>query len=582
MSTSVDTSTSGDAATVDQRDSRGRRAWTLAAAGLVLGLLVTLAPSDAIARWLVGPGSDLLDRVVTGVHTFKILLLIHLAGLPLLARWFRSMPPGRPLIARIRRREPISPTTIGLLLVFLAAGLALRLIDLGNGLWHDEINTLLEFGRMPVREIIATYTSQNQHVLYSVLSAVSFSIFGESSWALRLPAALFGAASLGAVFWFGSLVTSRREALLATLLLTVSYHHLWFSQNARGYTGMLLLALIASGLLVKLLAGGARRSWPLVLGYAITMALAVWIHLTAAFIAIAHLIIWGWLAIRNRQRMHGAWPWAPAIAIVLAGSLTLLLYSLVLPQMMRTLFTPAVEMPGETPWQNPLWLIAETLRGASRGLPGGWFGLAGGLAVATAGTIAFMRRSVTVAMLMILPGIVTAAVMIATAHNLWPRFFFFAAGFAVLIAVRGTFVLVDLLPVTGRMSRRIATIAMTLAAAASATTIPRAWAPKQDYERAYDYVMNEAEADDAIVSVGAATYAYNDWLLRNLMTVRNTNELAHIEQTHQRTWVLYTMPDYLAGAAPDLLARIESDEYREIVAFPGTIAGGTVHVMMKR
>jgi mannosyltransferase len=581
MSVFVDASTRADTAVVDERDPRNRRSRNLAIAGAVVGLLLFLVPSRPVAVFLVGADSTLLERVVPGVLAFKAILLIHLVGLPLLARWLRSMSPGQSLIPRTRRREPFSPSMIGLLLLLLATGLVLRFIDLDDGLWHDEIATLVDHSRLPLREIIATYTAQNQHILYSVLTALSFSVFGESTWALRLPAAVLGVASLGATYWFGSLVVSRREALLATALLTLSYHHVWFSQNARGYTGMLLFALIATGLLVKLLNGSGRRVWPLVIGYAITMALAVWIHLTAAFIAIAHVLVWGRLAIRERRRMRGAWPWGPAIAIVLAGSFTVLLHSLILPQMPQTLFTPAVELPGGTPWKNPLWLVAETMRGASRGLPGGWFGLVGGLAVATAGTIAFMRRSVTIALVMILPCVVTAVAMIATAHNLWPRFFFFAAGFAVLIAVRGTFVLVDLLPLSKRVSRRVATAALVLVAAVSATTIPRAWAPKQDYERALDFVIGEAQAGDAIVSTGAAAYAYDRWLLRNVLTVDNGSELVQIERAHPRTWVLYSLPDYLAGSAPDLMARLES-QYREVIAFPGTIAGGTVHVMLKR
>jgi hypothetical protein len=58
-------------------------------------------------------------------------------------------------------------------------------------------------------------------------------------------------------------------------------------------------------------------------------------------------------------------------------------------------------------------------------------------------------------------------------------------------------------------------------------------------------------------------------------------ELEQAERDGSRTWLLYTMPEHLAGQAPGLWSRIESD-YREVLAFPGTIAGGTVHVMMRR
>src|SRR5262249_10083457 len=135
----------------------------------------------------------------------------------------------------------------------VVCALGLRLYDLGDGLWYDEIRTLVGYVRQPVGVIVSTFESQNQHLLYSLLARLSVAVLGESAWSLRLPAAVFGAASIWAAYWFGRLVTGRREALLAAGLLTFSYHHVWFSQNARGYSGLLCLTLVASGLFLRLL-----------------------------------------------------------------------------------------------------------------------------------------------------------------------------------------------------------------------------------------------------------------------------------------------------------------------------------------
>ena len=61
--------------------------------------------------------------------------------------------------------------------------------------------TLVEFVRLPVREIVTTYTSLNNHVLYSLLAHASVGLFGESAWTLRLPAVLFGIASIWLLWW---------------------------------------------------------------------------------------------------------------------------------------------------------------------------------------------------------------------------------------------------------------------------------------------------------------------------------------------------------------------------------------------
>jgi uncharacterized membrane protein len=46
-------------------------------------------------------------------------------------------------------------------------------------------------------------------------------------------------ASIGALYLLGRAVAGPTEALFAAALMTVAYHHVWFSQNARGYSGLL-------------------------------------------------------------------------------------------------------------------------------------------------------------------------------------------------------------------------------------------------------------------------------------------------------------------------------------------------------
>jgi hypothetical protein len=60
--------------------------------------------------------------------------------------------------------------------------------------------------------------------------------------------------------------------------LEVSYHHVWFSQNARGYTGLLFFGLLATWLLVRALRQPTARVW---LGFGLCLALSMYIHLTA-------------------------------------------------------------------------------------------------------------------------------------------------------------------------------------------------------------------------------------------------------------------------------------------------------------
>ncbi len=129
----------------------------------------------------------------------------------------------------------------------LLVSMAVRLYQLGSGLWFDEIMTLKEYARLPYLEIVTRFKSENQHFLYSLLAHSSILLFGESAWSLRLPAVLFGVGSIWAVYMLGAEVTDRKQAFLASALLAFSYHHLWFSQNARGYTGLLFWTSYQAG-----------------------------------------------------------------------------------------------------------------------------------------------------------------------------------------------------------------------------------------------------------------------------------------------------------------------------------------------
>ena len=159
-----------------------------------------------------------------------------------------------------------------ILLAFVAAAFVLRLPGhLNSGLWFDEIWLLRDSVRVPLATLLTRFESDNNHPLYSLAAWLSTHALGEAAWSLRLPAVLFGVASIGMMWRFADRVAPRSEALLATTLLTVSYHHVWFSQNARGYTMLLFWTLAATHFLVASYESGHRRDW---IAYGVCTALA--------------------------------------------------------------------------------------------------------------------------------------------------------------------------------------------------------------------------------------------------------------------------------------------------------------------
>jgi mannosyltransferase len=117
------------------------------------------------------------------------------------------------------------------LIAIAAVAAVLRAISLNDGLWFDEILTLVLFARPPLERIVTEYPNSNNHPLYSILAHVSMAGFGEHAWSLRLPAMIFGVAAVPAVYAVARLVSDRRESLLAAALMAVSYHAVWFRRT---------------------------------------------------------------------------------------------------------------------------------------------------------------------------------------------------------------------------------------------------------------------------------------------------------------------------------------------------------------
>jgi hypothetical protein len=546
---------------------------TLIGAG-VLALLAVVLPPRFTAALLAGNAEAVhVARVYAGVWVFKALLLCHGIGWIVLARWTRTPPRIRPLIA-----QPQTPPSARPLVLFVLLGIAavLRLVNLDAGLWYDEITTLVEQVRAPLGDILSRFATQNQHPVYSLLARGTFALFGESETTLRLPAALLGVGSLAALYAFAVRVTTRGEALLATALLTVSYHHVWFSQNARGYTGLMLFALAGTALLADLLRQNEWPGWRPYVVYAAVMALGVYTHLTAAFVIIAHAAIVFVLLARAR-RQNGQWTNLPlVVALVLAGTLSLQLYAFMLPQMPDTLFFRESPILSAA-WKSPFWLFAEAARGLQAGVPGGWPVIIAAMAVAGAGFVSYARQNMALATAMVLPPLLMAAVLIASNHNLWPRFFFFAAGFAVLIAVRGVFALAAPF---GNRANAVAAVVLLAGAAANAAILPRAWAPKQDYRGALEYLLDHRQPGDAVAMAGMTRIVYDWYIPAPFTPVTTAAELEALEQRHERTWVVYTVPTYLAADVPEVAARIEA-LYTEVTRFPGTLGEGAIRIAVR-
>ena len=393
---------------------------------------------------------------------------------------------------------------------------------------------------------------------------------------MRLPAVLFGLASILALYLFGRQVTSASESLLAAALLTFSYHHVWFSQNARGYTGLLFWTLLSSWLLLRALRTGWRGQWLL---YAVSLALGLYTHFTMVFPIVGQLAVYG-LEFLRRHRSRQRQDWGGLLlGFGLGGLLTLGLYGPVLPEMLGNM---GRETSLVAEWKNPLWTLAEIAKGLQISFFSGLVAVAA-VTVFGVGLVSYARSEPYVAVLLIVPVLVCIAVVVGLGHHLWPRFFFFAFGFGALVIIRGTMTAGQL---AGRWllrwpAARSATLGLAASLgliAVSALSLPFAYGPKQDYEGALRYVTAAQEPGDVVATADLAAFPYKKYYQTDWRVVENLEDLKTLRSGAKRTWFVYTFPQVLKSVAPDILTSVQRD-FQMVETFDGTLNGGTVYVV---
>ncbi len=149
-------------------------------------------------------------------------------------------------------------------------GFILRVQDINQSIAYDEAYTFIHFASRPFKHILADYSAPNNHILHTILVGIAYRLFGGQAWVLRLPAFMAGVLMVPAMY-----VTARRffsgpQALAAAGLIAVTPLFVDYSVNGRGYTMLVLFALLLTnfaGILV------VRPSNPALVAFTLTAAL---------------------------------------------------------------------------------------------------------------------------------------------------------------------------------------------------------------------------------------------------------------------------------------------------------------------
>ena len=216
-----------------------------------------------------------------------------------------------------------------LLFIFLAFGLRLYNLD-AFSFWTDEGLTPLRAG-YPVAEILSNritiqegITRDTHPPFFYLIIHFSRTLIGETDFAYRYPSLLAGVLLVPLLFQWGRRLQGQSLGLAAALLAAVNPLQIYYANEARMYTLLVLLAAAATYALWRALqsaeeqgsrgAGGISRPFTrspvhlhlslrsYVLLYIFLAGLAFYTHYTAAFLILAQAPFWTWLLWRRGQR----------------------------------------------------------------------------------------------------------------------------------------------------------------------------------------------------------------------------------------------------------------------------------------
>jgi len=465
------------------------------------------------------------------------------------------------------------------LAAILAFALILRVIGLNQPLWYDELITLHTHLRLPWSDMMSDY-EMNHHYLYSFQTKLIVALFGDAPWALRLQAVLFGIGSIAAVWVLTRTIATTRYAHITAALLAISYHHIWFSQNARGYTELMFWSAVGLILFLRGLRTPSLSTW---IWFAITLALAVFTHLTGFFFFFAMGVVWLiWAALRAvKGTLTKTQITLPAASFIAGGLLTLLLYAPVLPGVLSNAAsvggTSEIDVMQE--FQNPVWTVLEAVRTVASGL-GPLIGIVA-LAVITLSILGAARikpREPLFAMVVLAHILLTMLLLYSLGMRIWPRFFFVDIGFLLALIVLGVAFVCDYLKRWIPHAFTIAVAAMLLISAGLAFQNYRA--PKQNIQGPIDLITRSAESNDEIYAAGFVGKLYVDHLTPDWKLIMTAEDLQRALTNPARKWLVVGFPGRSFRAIDGLDDAVEAFDLVE--RFPGTLGDGAILVFRQR
>ena len=173
-------------------------------------------------------------------------------------------------------------TLITLVIIVLIASF-LRLYGLEvQSLSDDELSSWRQSNYENLSDVIQKGVRPDVHPPgFQILLYFVERIVGDSVWALRIPSVIFGILSVIVIYLIGLRLFSMGEALISAALLAVLWFPVFYSQDARSYSMVLLFTLVSSYFLISVIEELREKSKiriPTAIGYIASAIILAYSH----------------------------------------------------------------------------------------------------------------------------------------------------------------------------------------------------------------------------------------------------------------------------------------------------------------
>jgi len=181
------------------------------------------------------------------------------------------------------------------LLSIMTLAIILRVYRSDMSLWFDEVLTAVDvryhfhnllIDRTQVQEV--PLWSWDHPPLYFIAAKLSIELFGHSEFTLRLPSIIAGVISVYLIHELTTILYDRRAGIVAAFLIAVNPFHIYFSQDARPYSFLMLTTIMSSIFLHRIIFQGRARHY---IFYAITSIAGFYSHYFFIIVWFIHTIL---------------------------------------------------------------------------------------------------------------------------------------------------------------------------------------------------------------------------------------------------------------------------------------------------